>query len=242
MSQDTQDRAANFSSSSIYKLMTNGRQEHGFGAPAIDYIKEKRMESRLGRSLSYDINAKPINWGNLCEMIVFDLLGTEYEYLDNKGRLMHPDVPHWSGIPDAVAHRDPKTVGDIKCPFTMKSFCQIVDTFNTKGDHEPLKAERPEYYWQLVSNAILTGCTHAELIVYVPYLEELPLIRELADQYTGDQNKVAFVNWATDRELPYLIKGKHYKNLNRFVFEVPHDDIEALTERVRLAGTMLSES
>ena len=40
---------------------------------------------------------------------------------------------------------------------------------------ELLKENHPEYFWQLVSNAILMNVSFAELIVYMPYKDELEL-------------------------------------------------------------------
>ena len=99
-----------------------------------------------------------------------------------------------------------------------------------------------QYYWQLVSNAILTGCKYAELIVYVPYLSELQDIRDLAMNWTGDnEHHYKWIAFAMDDEMPYLIEGGHYKNLNRLRFEVPDADKAHLTERVLKAGVLLGE-
>lgn len=127
---------------------------------------------------------------------------------------------------------------DIKCPFTLKSFCNFADCKTIEEVRE--KHDSGEnYFWQLVSNAILTGAKWAELIFYVPYQDELSEIRDMASNYEGDQNKVAWIQWATDEDLPYLIKGGHYKNLNVIQFEVTEADKAALTERVIAAGKLL---
>jgi hypothetical protein len=54
----------------------------------------------------------------------------------------------------------------------------------------------------------------------------------MAANYDGDQNKIAWINWASDDELPYLIEGGHYQNLNIIRFEVPQADKDFLTKRV----------
>lgn len=225
-------RVGNFSSSQIHKLMKTGRGPEGFGAAALTYIEEKQMEMRLGRAITSETNAKPTNWGIFIEGRVFDLLPIEYR-LESTTRLSHPSIEHWTGAPDCLTET---TVVDIKSPYTLKSFCQSVDSF---GDIEKFKAAKPEYYWQLVSNAILTEKNLAELIVYVPYKDELEAIRELASNHDGDQNKIAFLNWATDEELPYLIPGNHYENLNVFQFEIPIEDKDILTNTVLKAIRLL---
>jgi len=47
----------------------------------------------------------------------------------------------------------------------------------TEG-YEKLKEECPDIFWQLVSNAILCDKKKAELMLYVPYKDELKLIRD----------------------------------------------------------------
>jgi len=130
-------RAGNFSSSSIHKLMTTGRGEHGFGAPALTYINEKRMEMRLGRQLTNETNAKPTSWGTLMELYVFDQIGIKYK-LKHKERYLHPTIKHWTGCPDVVSAGE---VGDIKCPFTLKSFCETVDSFTSVQAFKDAKPE-----------------------------------------------------------------------------------------------------
>lgn len=233
------ERFGNFSSSEIWKLTTKGKDKDSFGKPALTYISEKQMEMRLCRPLSIEHGAKETSWGILVENRVHELLPMNYK-LSTTQRLQHPTISNWVGIPDVIIQDgDVKIVGDIKCPYSLKSFCTSVDLL---GDVEVFKAELPEYYWQLVSNCILVGAKIAEIIFYVPYQKELSDIRELAENWDGDQNKFAFLNWANDSDLPYLIEGKYYKNLNIFRFEVPQSDIDYLTNRVELAVNILNNN
>jgi len=222
-------RLGNFTSSNIWKLMTNGRNKEDFGKPALTYINEKRMEVKLGRDLNSDHNAKPTGWGQLVEQFAFDKLPIDYKF-QAKTRYTHPTIDYWSGMPDAITDN---CVMDIKCPWTMKSFCEGVEFF---GDLELFKAELPEYYWQLVSNAEILEKEFAEIIYFAPYQKDLVEIRELANNYEGDPNKVAFVNWASDEELPFIPDTcTEYKDLNVFRFKVPESDKEALRNRVKMA-------
>jgi hypothetical protein len=96
------------------------------------------------------------------------------------------------------------------------------------------------FYYQLVSNAILTDCNYAELIVYAPYKSELEIIRELARNIdVANPFKFKWISDASDDELPFLIDGGHYKNVNIMRFEVPFLDKQFLTERVLLAKEVL---
>lgn len=229
------ERTGCFSSSSIHKLVSSGRASktktdlENTGRPFDTYIEEKLMEIRLGRQLENEINAKEVWWGKLVEPLVFGKLGIEYDY-ESKTRYAHPTITHWNGMPDTMR---PDVVGDIKCPFSLKSFCKAVDSFQVGV--EAFKEAKPDWYWQLVSNAILCNVGRAESIVYVPYQSALPEIREATELFDGDQNKVARFNWATDDDLPYLVEGGYYKDLNIFEFEVPQADIDFLTARVEMA-------
>lgn len=231
-------RVGRFTSSGIAALLSVAKDKVGFGKPALTYIAEKNMERRLGRSLTIESNAHALTWGRLVEKRAFDLLGTEYK-LCSQDTIEHKELGKiWSGSPDLVKYDDGGTVVDIKCPITLKSFCQFADCENI----EQIREEHPDgedYYWQLVSNAILTESQFAELIVYCPYQSELQEIRDMASNYEGDQNKVAWINWSGDMDLPYLPDGGYYKNFHIIRFEVPYNDMLLLTEKVLAAGKLL---
>lgn len=236
------ERVGNFTSSEIGALISTGKDGKSFGKPALTYIAECNMERRLWRSLSTDQSARPLSWGNLVESRAFESLGLEYVLCSNE-TVIHPEYNFWSGSRDGF-NNDATT--DIKCPITHKSFCQLVDPlysgFVGINAMECIRNEHKEgetYYWQLVSNSILSNTKFAELIVYMPYRSELDSIREMASNFDGNQNKVAWINWATDDELPYLIDGGFYKNVNIIRFEVPQKDKELLTQKVIEAGKLL---
>lgn len=232
-------RVGNFTSSEIAALTKLAKDGKSFGTPAMTYISECNMERRLGRSITDEVNAKPLVWGKLLEGLVFDLLGLEY-ILVSQETCVHNSIPYWSGSPDGV--KDFDTVIDIKCPLTLKSFCQLVDPLyqGLDGIHamtaiRETHKDGEKYYWQLVSNAILKNAPYAELIVYMPFYSELPAIRSAAEG-----NKGAYWIWgASDDELPNLVEGGYYKNLNVIRFEVPQEDKDYLTERVMAAGKLL---
>lgn len=228
-------RAGRFTSSTIHYLMKKGRGS----APSVatqSYIEEKIMERKLGRTLNADLSSRATVWGHVLEKRLSTLLDVfEYNYCSDE-TIQHPTIPSWVGTPDFITS---DRVVDAKCPFTLKAFCQLAD-IAISGDAEELKEEKPEYYWQLVSNAILTNKSKAELIAYCPYQSELQDIRdatELADE--GEQNKLAWINFSEDDDLPYLVEGNHYKNMYKFVFDVPQDDVEALTSAVVEASKLL---
>jgi hypothetical protein len=230
-------RNGNLTSSECYPLTAGVK---GLTKPAFTYIEEKNMERRMGCAIDTESNAKPLVWGKLLEGRCFNELGLEYSLISQE-TIVHPEIDYWVGSPDGVKE---DTVIDIKCPMTRKSFCQLVQPLyegcegkdamgRVRNDHK----DGEKYYWQLVSNSILTGKPYAELIVYMPYLSELPAIKFLAD---GEPN-CYWINYATENELPYIPDNGYYKNINIIRFEVPQEDKDLLTERVKEAGKHLIE-
>lgn len=257
-------RAGNFTSSKIVALTSMGSREmteeeltsHKKANPksrkktieswpgkaALTYIEEKKMERRLGRSLTTEINARATSWGSLVEGRVFDLLGLEYR-LSSKETIVHPDYPFWAGSPDAEKKN---TAPDFKCPLTLKSFCQLVDPlYRGLNGMDAMNAVREEheegetYYWQIVSNSCFKNLQFGELIVYMPYLAELLEIKQMADR--DQTGKYKWISYAEFDELPYLLPDGYYKNLNVIRFEIPKADKELLTMRVDQAGKLLND-
>ena len=215
-------RIGNISSSQIHKIM-------GSPKPKQTYLSELRMMRKLKRPLTTETSAKPTSWGLLVEKLVFNTLGLEYSYNSDE-TIQHPEIDYWVGSPDGMTK---DSVIDIKCPYTLKSFCELVEIIE-KQDVEFFKAENPEYYWQLVSNSILTNKPFAELIVYCPYLEDLGVIRKMAqDVNAEDLYKYYWLANSTDEELPYILQDSDFKDLNIFKFEVPTQDKELLTETIK---------
>jgi len=243
-----EDRIGNFTSSKISALMSNGRAKGSVGKPAFTYIEEKRMERRLKRSLDLETNARPLTWGQLLEAHVFEILGLEYQLVSQE-TVVHPEHKFWAGSPDATKLDEGNTVIDIKCPITLKSFCQLVDPlYEGLAGLEAMTQIRNthksgnDYYWQLVSNSILTGSRYAELIVFVPYFADLQSVRDFASEADLDNtHRYYWINNAVDEELPYLPDKGFYKNVNVIRFEIPEEDKKALEARVISCGSLLVE-
>jgi hypothetical protein len=155
-------------------------------------------------------------------------VGLEYE-LASTERLVHPEFKYWTGAPDLISET---CVGDIKCP-QLKAFCDLSDIC-LSGDVFELKSSYPEYYWQLVSNAILLDKQFAELIVYCPYEDDLGMIKHHAQNVDAqDLYKYYWLGSAMNEEIPYILPGEEFKDLNIFKFEVPTEDKDLLTETIK---------
>ena len=234
-------RNGNFTSSEIFRLLKPGKAKGSFSEDTQTYIDECNRERRLKRSIEVQTDARPLTWGKCVEKRAFDVLGIEYTLCSNV-TIQHPEIPYWLGSPDATTD---EVVCDLKCPMTLTSFCQLVDPYIEKGNtiHEALTIEAvrenhrdgEKFFWQIVSNAVLTGKKKGELIIYVPYLEELEEIKSIADG-----NPDYYWIWSADNEkLPYLLKEGEYKNINVIPFDILQRDIDTLTERVLEAGKLL---
>lgn len=241
----SQIRVGRFTSSDIHLLRTLDKKG-GFGKPALSYIKAKRYEKRLGRSIHVNAHSRPLSWGHICELIAFDKLGTAYS-LNSDETIQHPAIDCLCGSPDGFKYIAEKTVIDIKSPFTLTSFCGLVEPIYSgltgrdammwiRNNHDSGEA----YYWQLVSNAMITGCSHAELVIFCPYESELDEIRKAAADAPPELSaEYYWLQFANTNELPYLIEGGHYKNLNIIRFELPEEDKRSLEFTIREAEKIL---
>lgn len=215
--------------------MKVGRDKTSFGAPALTYIEEKRFERKLKRSINTDADTRPTLWGKLLETRIHELLGTEYEHV-NDVSLIHPKYPFWVGSPDFIK-RTEKTVSDSKCP-QPKAFCQLIK--NCTAGMSVFKSEHEDYYWQLVSNALITRSENIELIVYIPYESELPEIRLEAENFDSfDQYKYRFISESSKHQLAYLPNDSEYKNLNVFTWPLDKTDALLLEQKVIEASLLL---
>lgn len=252
MIHNSKIRNGNFSSSEIVALTTEGKKAGTFGAPALNYIEEKNMERRLGRSVDQESNAKPLVWGKTIEKRVFNILSLDY-ILTSQETDSHPTIPYWVGSKDGMKFDTGRTVIDIKSPITLKSFCQLVQPLydglegmeamsairngyvDKNGVSHSKHKDGEKFFYQLVSNAIINDCKFAELIIYVPYESEIPEIKLEVD---GLPN-CYWIALAADGELPFIKDEGYYKNINIIRFEVSEEDKNFLTEKVLQAGKLL---
>ena len=230
-------RVGRFTSSKISLLMYKPRNKSSlFSAGATTYIKNKANERMLGRSLDLGRSGSSAQWGLFLEQYVFnEFTGTEYKIMANESVIYND---YLAGSADLIV--DGVKVSDIKC-FEPEKFCNYSNMINSQ-DIERFKAEFKCEYWQLVSNAIINNVPNAEAIAYMPTLEELEEIKELAENYEGaDQWKYRFIVESPLHQLPYIPNESKYNNLNKFEFFVPQEDKEFLLERVKLAGSELQK-
>lgn len=269
-------RSGNITSSEIFSLLSTGTREMTEeelksykevnpkgrkttiecwpGEAAVTYIHQCNMERRLGRSLDGDLDSKPTNWGKFVEPLLFSLLDGNYTY-NSSETLVHPQHDYWVGTPDGFKISEIKTVVDAKCPYTLESFCNLVDPlYNGLNGMEAMNAlmfgykdknglfhkahkDGKKYYYQILSNACIDDCTHGELIVYCPYESELSVIQAAAVE-SGNPSAYFIAN-GSQKSLPYLKDDGFYQNINIISFEIPENDKNSLTETVKKAAAYL---
>jgi hypothetical protein len=204
---------------------------HLFSEAGETYIQEVIWEIKSGLPIDRDAGyeGRDSEWGSLLERYVYN----ECTDLDTRW-LGHTFFPHhdpllgkyWGGSPD-TDNKVTDTVGDIKSPGTRRSFFTFHDCKDIQEVREKHK-DGNKYYWQLVSNAVILGRAHCELVIFMPYLDELDAIRSLPDAPYWVVN-------GKDSELPHLLRGHHYENVKRFIFTPPKEDRELIEARVRKA-------
>ncbi len=248
------DRSGSFSSSSVFKLIPMGTRpmtehelidykkvnpksqkkniEAGFSSAGLTYIDQKKREIKLGRQMGQEKNPRSASWGNFCEGIVFDKIGLEYIRTEKGNRKYHPKIKHWCGEEDFTRG---EYVGDFKC-FELDNFTFTHDMASL--GYDIFKKECPDIFWQLVSGSILCKKTKAELILFVPYKKDLDFIIETAK--CSQDNKYRWLTFVENMdELPYLLEGKHYKDISHFFFDIRKEDKEFLTDRIIEAEKLL---
>ena len=228
------NRNGMFSSSNIAALMKNGRGKDSYGVPFYSLVKEKRRERRAGQSMGNDARHTPADWGNMCESIAHEHLPLDYQLVSNDGRLYHELLP-WCGVPDGF--KDEDTVTDIKCPFTLTSFFNIleaVEGLEPDGIAAALLEACEEYFWQLISNAILSNRSKCELILFMPkksMIEDIQQVSKDSDLYWFHMKNVNEMPWtADDSDIPVITIIK---------FDATDELKKQLTDRVEAASELL---
>lgn len=234
---ENKNRIGCFTSSKIFNLMKEGSKKGTPGKPFFTYIDEKKFEKKLKRSINTELSTRPMLWGSFLEGRVHDMLGMGYRHVFDE-TLQHPKYNYWSGSPDFINDAD-DVVCDSKCP-QPKAFCELVE--NCSKGIKAFKDNHEDYYWQLVSNALITGKNNIELIVYMPYESELEEIRNSVENADLEEPwKYRFITESLKCELAYLPDDSEYKNLNIFRFPLDKLDANLLTQRVLEASLILNK-
>ena len=155
-----QARKGRFTSSQIYKLMTEPRTKAAKEAGELSegaktYVMEKALELAYGCDFSFDGN-DATQWGNDWEA---EALATyEKQFFTTVERTgFIPDADFGGGSPDGIENGD--TIIEIKTPYNEKNFFEVVYT----GKYPK------QYYWQVQDLMRITNCDSARLVYFNPH-------------------------------------------------------------------------
>jgi hypothetical protein len=217
------------------------QKDGGFTAGGDTYIRERRIERRLERSLRSDVYSRAMFWGNLMEKVCFDILPMDYKLVSQEGKLHPEHKDFWGGTPDLII--PDLLISEIKC-YQLKGFAEYTDMI-LEGSVELFKEKYAQEYWQIVSNAIICDVEYGEAISYMPYKAELEQIKHdientnLLERWNFEPWQARFILEDKISNLSYLNEGGYYKNLNIFRFKVPQEDKDYLTSRILEASQLL---
>lgn len=242
---ENKQRIGRFTSSEMYKIMSNDKKGTGIGAIGLTYIEEKKLERQLGRGLELDATSQAMRWGSFMEEWVHEKhLSSGYKYMSDV-TMVHPEYPElWAGSQDTIHERE-RVVSDIKCyePKNFAVYNNALIKSKETGDLSYFKeVNKGKEFYQLLSNACIWGFDLIEAIVFMPYESELDGIKEMAYNYKGENEwKYRFIYEGNKTSLACLPDDcKTYKNINIYRFEVPSLEKDLLISRVKEASKLLN--
>lgn len=220
--------------------------DDGFSAGALTYIKQRRAERSLGRSIDTNFYNQAMSWGKCMEAYLFwkkGLLGFEYS-LASKETILHPKYNFFAGSPDLITEQ---FGAEIKCyypeNFYNYSSCLLMEDINL------LKDEFKQEYWQIVANSCILEKEYGEAIAFMPTESQLIEVREILEStdfiekyIKDDQWKYRFIYEKPIEELPFISNKSAYPSLVKFMFKIPQDDKDLLIKRITEAEELCVSS
>lgn len=164
-----QMRIGRFTSSEMFKLLTNPRskaeQEAGkLSETALTYIQVKVAETITGRQKENSY-AYPLVYGKETEPVAIEAFCARTGFThDTIGFVAFGD--HAGGSPDGIIND--VDILEVKCPYTID---KQVD-YLLLTDQWDLKRMFPEYYWQVMSNLLFTARPKAHFVSFDPRYPE----------------------------------------------------------------------
>jgi len=151
-------RRAKFTASENHKLCN----PKGLGETGMTYIRSKIAE-HFG-AYEEESFAKSMQWGIDYEQEAADCF-TSYSFLDicEVGFLEDKDFPEVGCSPDRIVKNQNKGV-EIKCPYVPANHIENL-MLKTADD---LKKVHKEYYWQIMTCLLVTGCESWYFVSYHP--------------------------------------------------------------------------
>lgn len=162
-------RVGRFTSSEMYKLMTEpksaeAKKAGNLSEGALTYVQQKVAETLTGQ-LKQTSYAFPLVYGKENEEHGRNAFIEKFSYQwDEIGFVGFGD--HAGGSPDGIINET--DILEVKCPFaidTHVAYLQLLDQWD-------LKREKPEYYWQCMSNLLFTKKDQCHFVSWDPRYPE----------------------------------------------------------------------
>ena len=193
------ERKGKFTSSEIFKLMTEPRSKAAKDAGELSegaktYVKTKLAEQVGGFIPSFDNDS--MAWGTQQEYYAkeayFNITGKR---IIDCGFIEHPTMNFfYGGSPDGIIE-DLKGCVEIKCPYNHIEHCLI-------DSPEYFKVNLPNYYYQCISHMILTESEYCVFLSYDPRIKDLGLFQFILPVDYIEVNRV----------LEKILKAHRYMN------------------------------
>lgn len=199
------------------------------------YVEEVAVERYLGRTSSTEVKTRPMLWGSLMEVVLFNELGLGWT-MEHKNTVTHYKYGNiWSGTPDLVAKL---ICAEAKC-YEPKKFGSFVYAL-LKQDIQYLKDNFADEYWQVISNTVLTKKEKSMLITFMPKRTQLESIIKTIDEtdFLEDNGlkptDYYFMAKENIESLAYLPDDSKCDSINAFEFTPPKEDIKFMEDRIIL--------
>lgn len=172
-----------FTGTKLAALMSRGRKkDEEFGTTAITQIAETASERMLNEETignAEELEAylqlqcrenDAMRHGHMYEAYAANAYMIECgQDLLEVGMIYHPEIQTMAVSPDRIHLNEDGDIDygvEIKCPSTGKTFMRYKWFIK---DGESLKAEKPEYYWQIMGALAVTKANHWMFVVYSPF-------------------------------------------------------------------------
>jgi hypothetical protein len=170
-------RLGNFTGSSIYKLIS---KKNELTKTALSYIFEVAAERHLASKIvdgdeefaeyleTVSVTTKAMQFGIDME----DLARATYEMATGSkvietGSVAHRDIAHYAASPDGIVAVEDRVI-EIKVPKPAT----YIEYRSLIHDAASLKAVKPEYYWQMMSEMDCTEASSGHFVAFNPYMKD----------------------------------------------------------------------
>jgi len=167
-------RIGRFTSSEIYRLMTEpkaveAKKEGKLSEGALTYVYQKVAET-LTNQIKQSSYAFPLVYGKDMEEHGRNAFLEKTGFIwDEIGFVSFGD--HAGGSPDGIINET--DILEVKCPSSIDTHINYL----LLTDQWDLKREKPEYYWQVMSNLLFTKKEKGHFVSYDPrYPEDKQLV------------------------------------------------------------------